>query len=360
MQRLWLAVAFIFLIALPNCFGQASAINGQIEGTVMDPSGAVVPGATVVVENVNTGLRRELKTDNSGFYRFTVLPVGRYNLRAVFTGFQPENRSRIVLEAGSIVTVNLVLNVAGDTIEVSVTSSAFEVGATHLGSVLSTNSIENLPLLSRNPYNFILLQPNASARPNTEFGVPRKINANGFTDRINYQLDGSNNTQSDRAGIRLLPISDTFIAEVQQVNNGFAPEFGNTSGTVFNAITKSGTNQLHGEAAYIFRRPGFNARPTLLLPSAPTPDLGVDSYFADAGGRAIKDKLFWFGAFEHVQRGLPASVSVTPATLTAIGLPTSYSNAIPFSHSVYFYMGNAYWQINQSNRLSRPFNSLRT
>src|SRR5260370_32993060 len=137
--------------------------------------------------------------------------------------------------------------------------------------MLSNNSIETVPLLSRNPYNFILLQPNDSARPNTEFGVPRKINANGFTDRINYELDGSNNTQSDRAGIRLLPISDTFIGEVQQVSNGFAPEFGNTTGTVFNAITKSGTNVLHGEAAYLFRRTDFSARSTLLKPTDAKP-----------------------------------------------------------------------------------------
>ena len=84
--------------------------------------------------------------------------------------------------------------------------------------------VHNLPLVSRNPYNFILFQPNVSGRANTEFGVPRKINANGFNGRINYQLDGSNNTESDRAGIRLIPISDTYVAEIQQVSNGFAPE----------------------------------------------------------------------------------------------------------------------------------------
>jgi hypothetical protein len=361
MKKLLLAVALFVCVAVPGCFGQASAINGQIEGTVTDPTGAVMPGATVTIENVNTGLKRELTTDSSGFFRFTVLPIGTYALKVTSTGFLAQTRTGIVLDAGSTATVDLSLQVGGTatTVEVSGAAPVIEPGRTDLGSMLSTNSIENLPLLSRNPYNFILLQPNASARPNTEFGVPRKINANGFTDRINFELDGSNNTQSDRAGIRLLPISNTFIAEVQQVNNGFAPEFGNTTGTVFNAITKSGTNDVHGEAAYIFRRPSFNARPTLLAPTAPTPDLSLDSYFADAGGRVIKDKLFWFGAFEHDQRGLPSAVSVTPDTLTQIGLPTSYSNAIPFSQSVYFYMGKADWQINQNNRLSGRFNYFR-
>jgi hypothetical protein len=361
MQRMLLLLALVVLVAVPNCFGQAAAINGQIEGTVTDPTGAVVPGAAVSIENVNTGFKRELKTDASGFYRFTVLPLGTYNLKVATSGFSPESRNGIVIDAGSTATMDVHLRVGGtsEVVEVSSAAPVIEPGRTDLGSMLSTNSIENLPLLSRNPYNFILIQPNASARPNTEFGVPRKINANGFTDRINYELDGSNNTQSDRAGIRLLPISDTFISEVQQVNNGFAPEFGNTSGTVFNAITKSGTNGLHGELAYIFRRPGFNARPTLLAPTAPKPNLSVDSYIADAGGRVIKDKLFWYGAFEHVSRGLPSAISVTPDTLTQIGLPTSYSNAIPFSQSVYFYMGKADWQINQNNRLSGRFNYFR-
>jgi hypothetical protein len=349
------------VLAVMSCFGQASAINGQIESTVTDPSGAVVSGATVTIQNANTGFTRTLKTDESGFVRFPVLPLGTYTIKAVASGFAEKTQDGVVIEAGRIATVNVTLGLAttGQTVQVTADASVVEPGRTDLGTTLTTNLTENLPLLSRNPYNFILIQENSSARPNTEFGVPRKINANGFTDRINYQLDGNNNTESDRAGIRLLPISDTFVGEVQQVNNGFSPEFGNTTGTIFNAVTKSGTNDLHGEAFYIFRRPSFNARPTLLAPSAPLPNLSLDDYVADAGGRVIKDKLFWYGAFEHVQRGLPNTISVTPATLTALGLPTSYSNAIPFSQSVYFYMGKADWQINQNNRLSGRFNYFR-
>jgi hypothetical protein len=348
------------LLALaPACFGQAAAINGQIEGTVSDPSGAVIPGVAVKIENVNTGFRQEGLTNESGFFRFTVLPLGTYTLSATFAGFTPAKQSDIALSAGATVTLAVHLAIIG-TSDFAVTADVLpETGRTDLGSTLSTREVENLPLVSRNPYNFILLQPNVSARPNTEFGVPRKINANGFTDRINYQLDGANNTQSDRSGIRLLPISNTFIAEVQQVNNGFAPEFGNTVGTVFNAVTKSGSNGLHGEAAYIFRRKDFNARPTLLAASAPTPDLNVDSAFADVGGRIIKDKLFWFGAFEHVSRNLPSIVTVPASTLVSIGLPAGFANAIPFSQDVFFYMGKGDYEINQTNRLSFRYNYFR-
>ncbi|MDQ2901873.1 MAG: hypothetical protein M3Y07_19050, partial [Acidobacteriota bacterium] len=217
------------------------------------------------------------------------------------------------------------------------------------------NEIANLPLVSRNNFNYILVQPNVSGHANTEFGVPRKINANGFTDRVNYQLDGSNNTESDRAGIRLMPISNTWIEEVQQVNNGFAPEFGNTVGTVFNAITKSGTNALHGEAGYLFRRTDFSARSPLLKPMDAKPTLNVDDVFADVAGRIVKDKLFFFGSFEHVKRDLPQPVTVSASTIATLGLPASEAQPIPFSQSNYFYLGKIDYQINAANRVSGKF-----
>src|SRR5260370_30933709 len=121
MKRLLFVAAVVLVLSMPACFGQASAINGQIEGTVTDASGAVVPGATVLIENVNTGFRRELKTDSSGFFRFTVLPLGTYNLKATATGFHIEARSGIVIDAGTTATVNLLLNVddTANTVEVS-------------------------------------------------------------------------------------------------------------------------------------------------------------------------------------------------------------------------------------------------
>src|SRR5712691_11100829 len=234
-----------------------------------------------------------------------------------------------------------------------------EPGRTDIGSTVSTNSIANVALVSRNPYNFILIQPNVSGSPNVEFGVPRKVNANGFADRINYQIDGGNNTQSDRAGIRLTPFSNTYIAGVQQVNNGFAPEFGNTVGTVFNAITKSGTNEFHGEGAYIFRRTDMVARSTLLARTQPKPIQNLNDEFFDAGGPVIKDKLFFFGAWEHVNRDLPMPVTVSSTTITTLGLPANFANAIPFSQNVTFVLGKGDYQITQNHRLSARYSYFR-
>src|SRR5689334_16185967 len=170
-----------FVVSALLCFGQAGGLTGQIEGTLHDPAGAVLTGAKVVVLNEGTGLERTTQTDDSGFYRFVLLPLGTYTVNADASGFAPQKRTGIVLNAGTTATVNISMAVAGTStiVEVSALAPITEPGRTDLGATLSTNSVNNLPLVSRNNYNFILLQPNVSGRPNTEFGVPRKVNANG-------------------------------------------------------------------------------------------------------------------------------------------------------------------------------------
>ena len=121
------------------------------------------------------------------------------------------------------------------------------------GRTLTTAEIKTLPLTSRNPYNFALLQPGVVGFETNEFGVPR-LTANGALLRVNYQVDGSNNTQKDRAGLRQMPMSEVMIREVKVVTTGYAPEFGQTMGLVYNAITPSGTNAFRGQGSYRFQR----------------------------------------------------------------------------------------------------------
>ena len=176
-------------------------------------------------------------------------------------------------------------------VDVLASAAVTEPSRIDLGSTLSENMTRNLPLVSRNPYNFILFQPNVSGRANTEFGVPRKINANGFNGRINYQLDGSNNTESDRAGIRLIPISDNYVAEVQQVS---------TVSRRSSATPWDGVQHHHQERHQRFTakaRTCSGARisapsPSCSPPPALVPEVNVDSYSVDGGGRVIKDSCF--------------------------------------------------------------------
>lgn len=357
----WLGIVAGLMLSASVAFAQSAAINGQIEGIITDQTNAAVAGAKVTVTNTGTGLARSLQTDDSGFYRFGTLPLGKYNVKVEATGFTSVERMGITVNAGTIATANIQLGVGAvtSTVEITAATPLIEPGRTDIGSTLSPNQVVNLPLTSRNTYNFILVQPNVSGHPQNTFGVPRKVNANGFTDRINYQLDGNNNTQSDRAGIRLMPISNTFIGEVQQINNGFAPEFGNTTGTVYNAITKSGSNDLHGEGAYLIRRQSLNARPSLLRAPAPKPEGFLDSVYTNVGGPVIKNKLFFFGAFEYVSHDLSTAVTATPANIAAVGLTADFGNPVPTVERPYFFLGKFDYQINARNTLAVRYNHFR-
>ena len=161
--------------------------------------------------------------------------------------------------------------------------SRWQPGKIDLGRTIGETEIRNLPLVSRNPYNFAFLQANVTGYENNEFGVPR-INANGTQMHTNYQLDGNTNTEKDRAGLRMLPVSEVLVREVKVITNGFAPEFGQTTGMVYNAITQSGTNDLHGSASYRFKRNAMSAQPFFLASTARKPDTEVDDVTGTLGG----------------------------------------------------------------------------
>ena len=190
---------------------------------------------------------------------------------------------------------------------------------------MSDHEVHNLPLVARNPYNFALVQPGVTGIENVEFGVPR-LAANGAAMRINYQIDGNTNTEKDRAGLRLLPMSEVMIQEVKVVTTGFAPEFGQTMGMVYNAVTPSGTNTFHGEGSYLFRRKPFSAFPfffgcgsTTIAANCParrrqrraSPQTKVDTGTADVGGPIVKNKLFFYAGWEQTRRDLSSGSLIT-------------------------------------------------
>ena len=158
--------------------------------------------------------------------------------------------------------MTLAVGNVSETITVTGESPIANPGKIDLGRTIGEAEVKNLPLVSRNPYNFAFLQANVTGYENNEFGVPR-INANGSQMHTNYQLDGNTNTEKDRAGLRMLPVSEVLVREVKVVTNGFAPEFGQTTGMVYNAITPSGTNDLHGSASFRFKRNAFSERAVL-------------------------------------------------------------------------------------------------
>src|SRR5579871_1993318 len=344
-----------------SAFAQTQAINGSIRGRITDAAGAAVPLAKVTVVNDETAFTRTASSEDDGYYVVPNLPLGTYTLSMQKEGFQTERHPGIVLTAGAEAVVEGQLKVGAVTTEIEVTGGAamVEPSRVNTGRTISNAEIDNLPLTSRNPYNFIIFQPGVSGHPNPELGIPRTLNTNGLLDRINYQMDGMVDTESDRYGLRLFPISDIYVREVQTVSNSFAPEFGNTAGDIYNVITNSGSNAPHAEFYYIGRPIALAARPMLLALSSPKPDLSLKDVAVNSGGPIKKDKLFIFGGYEHLLRALPAPNTITASDAAAIGLPASLLAVAPSIQHAQFFSVRVDWTVNDKNQVFFRYNYFR-
>jgi hypothetical protein len=369
-------------LALPAA-AQSQAANGSIQGTVVDTSGAVLPGVTVTVTNAETGAQRTVVSNETGLFRAMVLPLGTYKVTAELQGFKKYEESGLKLSVGQTLTVKISMGVGALTETVTVNAEdrpALELARIDIGHTMTDQEVHSLPLVARNPYNFALVQPGVTGYENVEFGVPR-LAANGAPMRINYQIDGNTNTEKDRAGLRLLPMSEVMIQEVKVVTTGFAPEFGQTMGMVFNAVTPSGTNAFHGQASYLFRRNAFSAFPfffgcgsTTAAASCPPvdtvianyvsanpgktaadlrPATKVDTYTANVGGPIVKNKLFFYAGAERTRRDLSSGslITVTPAVVASVGVKPQ-PDAAPNVQTAKFIIGKVDYQLNSNHRMT--------
>jgi len=258
-----------------------------------------------------------------------------------------------------VIDAQLKVGSVSTTMEVTGGAPVIEPSRVSTGRTIGQVEVDNLPLTSRNPYNFLLFQPGVSGHPNPELGIPRVVNTNGLDNRVQYQMDGMVATESDQYGLRLFAISDSYVREVQTVSNSFAPEFGRTTGDIYNAITNSGTNKLHGEFYFIGRPPGWSAPPILLAANQPNPGIDLHDYSMNAGGPIKKDKIFVFGAYEHLMRGTPIPVTITPANATAIGLAPSQLGTAGTVQHVQFLDLRVDWNINEKNQFFVRYNYFR-
>ena len=354
------ALAAGLLVSSANlpAWAQSQSINGTIRGHAADASGASVGGASITVTNTEVGYTKRIVSGDDGYFVLLNLPLGTYKVVVSKDGFSPLNYDNILLNAGKEVTLDATLVVGSTSTQVEVTAAAgtIDPGTLNVQRTLDSREVENLPLTSRNPYNFILFQPGVSGHPNPELGIPRTINTNGLLDRINYQMDGMVNTQGDRYGLRLFPIGNIFVKEVQTVSNSFAPEYGWTAGDVYNVISNSGSNGFHGLFQYLRRIQDATAYPLLSPANTAKPDLQLTDYSANAGGRIIKNKLFFFGSYEHLVRGQPAPVTIKPSDAAALGLPASELQTAPGLLHGTFADGRIDWTITPKHQMFVRYN----
>ncbi|HEY7292342.1 MAG TPA: TonB-dependent receptor [Vicinamibacterales bacterium] len=364
MLRVFLSAVLAGLLATP-AFAQSTAANGAIEGTVTDSQGGVLPGVTVTVTHIETGTERSTVTNEKGLYRAPLLPLGTYRVAAELQGFKKFEQTGVKLSVGETAVVNATLAVGTVSETITVSSQdlpALDAARIDIGHTMSDLEVHSLPLVARNPYNFALVQPGVTGYENVEFGVPR-LAANGGSMRINYQVDGNTNTEKDRAGLRLLPMSEVMIQEVKVVTTGFAPEFGQTMGMVYNAVTPSGTNTFRGEGSYLFRRDPFSAFPFFFgctgiastcgepPPGSVLPATRVDTGTADVGGPIIKNRAFFYTGWEQTRRDLSSTalITIAPSNAAALGLKPQPS-AVPNVQTGKFFIAKGDVQVDSANR----------
>ncbi len=311
------AVLFLLTQTLPAPAQVATAF-AQLNGTILDPSGAAVAKAMISLRDVDTNQTYSTTSNDMGFYVFPNLPTGNYQLSAEAAGFAKYTRSGITLRVGQAATADVALSVAAAGAEVTVTSGVppIEPTKTEISQVIETKQIDSLPISGRLFTDFALLTPGvATGRTSlqstlTEFEVTR-VSFGGMRDLSNeVTVDGADTINTVTGSQRATPPQDA-VSEFRVVNNSFGADYGRALGGIVNIVTKSGTNKLNGSLYDYFQNDAMDAR-SLLQPS-PQPDVLRQNQFGIAlGGPIVKDKTFFFANYEGQRR---AESPTYPASL---------------------------------------------
>ena len=326
----------ILLLASTNVWAQATA---QINGTVADTSGAVLPGVTVTAVQTQTGFRREGVTDETGSFALLNLPTGPYRLEATLSGFRTFAQTGIVLQVGSnpVIPVKLELGSLEETVSVEAAAPLVETRNPAVGSTITSEQVEALPLEGRNPVALITLG-GASADTGTpssrSMTSSRGISiAGGQAFGVAYLLDGALHNNAFDGFNMPLPFPDA-LQEFKVETSSQNAQNGTHAGGTVSLVTKSGTNALHGDAFEFARHHRFNATSPFAGVNPATgkrrDDGLVRNQFGGViGGPILKDKLFFFGAHQNSRSTqVPADLIAfvpTPAMLT--GDFTAYASA---------------------------------
>ncbi len=297
-------VAFWALLCFATVPLFAQFDTGNITGTVTDKTGAVVPHATVAIKNVGTGIDRTRTTDQSGNFVANDVPSGTYLVTANSTGFVEARSQQIILNVGATANVNLVLAVAvaGEQVEVTGTQATVDTSSSTSSSTLDANQVANLPVNGRDVSDFLEIAPGSVGSTGFFQGSVNGME-NIFTG-LNITLDGQSAMRGDingflntegQEGARITRASLDSIQEIDFSNSGYTAENGHSLGPQMNIITKSGTNQLHGELFEFFRNDALDAKD--YFATGPEP-LRLNQFGGNLGGAIIKNKVFFFVNYE--------------------------------------------------------------
>lgn len=307
----WLLVFFFLATGLAW-----AGISGSISGIVTDPSGSVIPNATVIATNTQTGTNFTIKTDEKGFYSFPDLAVGDYDVEVQQTGFKTYRQSAIHVDANAAIRVDVKLAIGEVSEKVLVTSEAVHVETqnTQMGEVINSEKMTAVPLNGRDFTNLLALQPGvvpnayaaqASEMNNREVGGGTlnsgNQSINGGREASNaFMVNGATVEEGKNNGTAVIPNLDS-IEEFRIITNNFDAEYGNYSGGQVNVVTKSGTNSYHGSGFEFLRNTVFDAR-NFFDQTGSVGKFNQSQFGGTFGGPVKKDKIFFFADYQGTRK----------------------------------------------------------
>jgi outer membrane receptor protein involved in Fe transport len=328
------AIAFVALLCSsfpPAALAQSA--TGEIQGTIVDQSGAVLPGVTVSIVNTATGATREVATDADGLFGVPGLPVGPYEVTASLQGFAVQRQPDVRVQVGQAITLRLQLQVAAvaETITVAGTSPVLETTRSQVSSVVNATAVANLPANGRNFIDFVLLTPGVTRDVRTgdisfagQRGTLNSLVVDGADNNNTFFGQSLGRTGSGRAPYQF---SQEAVQEFQVNTNAYSAEFGRAGGAVINVVTKSGTNDFSGSVFEFYRDKALNANTEinerLNRPKSP---YHYNQFGGVFGGPIVENKHFFFVNYDGQRNTQPNAVFLNvpstapgdPDTLAAI------------------------------------------
>jgi hypothetical protein len=324
-------IALFVILGNRPSYGQNQEVAATLNGTVMDSTGLSINGAKVTLTSTQNGITRTYTTQDSGLFTFTLLPPAVYSLEINVTGFKDYKQRAISLGAGQTVQQNVRLTVGStsETIEVTAQTPLLNADNANISSDVSARQVVDLPLNLRNVISLAELNSSVSNTAEEQIvGAPgisgsadqdvSFLNFGGtFFGTAQYLLDGSWDTRVDWGGVIYVPSADA-VQEFKIQTNAFTSQYGFSSGNVVNVVTKSGTNQLHGDAWMFYRNSAYDAR--YYFNNNSQPAFHRDQFGATLGGPIIKNKLYFFGYYEGLRQATPATfLGTMPTTAERAG-----------------------------------------
>ncbi|MDE3180305.1 MAG: TonB-dependent receptor, partial [Acidobacteriota bacterium] len=315
---------FIVMVLGMACAAFGQATTGTLLGTVMDPSGATIPGASVVVANDGTGVSVTVETNASGNYVAPHLLPGAYTVTFSKQGFQSTIQKNITISVGTSTSLNAQLKIGAVSQQITVSSAPplMETSNAEVTTVLNSHMIQSIPVLSRNFTNFELLLPGAVRNNfqhplNENPGNDILVNTNGQDyDANNFMINGTTNNDAV-LGISILNPPLDSIQEAKVTTSNYDAQFSQAGGSVIQVQTKSGSNQIHGSLFEYLQNDVFQARDPftqgLHAPGTPAPphrgipELRFNQFGGSIGGPIKKDKAFWFFDYQANRENLGGS-----------------------------------------------------